>query len=140
VGIIDYLGDHSGFLLDTHAFLWACKQPGRLGEQAYEIIEDIGSRLYLSAISAFEASNKHRLGKLDPTYDSIIESYSHFASQLGVEDLPLTIAHTYLAGEMDWQHRDPFDRLLVAQACLENLAIITDDERIKGHPWVDAIW
>jgi len=140
MGTVNVLGDHKGYLLDTHTFLWALKRPERLGILARRLIEDPGMRLYLSSISAFEVANKHRLGKLDISYACVIENYTRYAQQLGVEDLPLTLAHTYLAGTMEWEHRDPFDRFIVAQASLENLAIITDDVQIKNHTWVDTIW
>jgi len=132
--------DFKGYLLDTHAFLWALKNPKRLGELARRIIENADTRLYLSSISAFEIMNKQRVGKLDPSYESVVENYTQYARRLGVDDLPLTLAHTYLAGSMGWEHKDPFDRLIVAQASLENLAIITDDAQIQVHPWIDTIW
>ncbi|MDR2715539.1 MAG: type II toxin-antitoxin system VapC family toxin, partial [Coriobacteriaceae bacterium] len=111
-----------------------------LGKTAHSIIENPKTRLYLSSISAFETANKFRHAKLDATYESIVKNYTQFAQQLGVEDLPLTLAHTYLAGSMDWSHRDPFDRFIVAQAALENLTVITDDSQIKTHPWIDSVW
>ena len=140
MGSLAALGDHRGYLLDTHTFLWAVKRPERLGKLARSLIEDPDTRLYLSSISAIEAANKHRLGKLDASYTSVIENYTQYAQQLGAEDLPLTLAHAYLAGTLEWGHRDPFDRFIVAQASLENLAIITDDAQIKSHSWVDTIW
>jgi len=133
-------GNHKGYLLDTHTFLWALKNPKRLGELARQILENADTCLYLSSISAFEVMNKQRVGKLDPTYESVVENYTQYARRLGVDDLPLTLAHTYLAGNMEWEHKDPFDRLIVAQASLENLAIITDDAQIQAHPWVDTVW
>jgi len=133
-------GIQRGFLLDTHTFLWAAKCPERLGGQARGILEDIESRLYLSSISAFEIANKFRIGKLDPTYESVLEGYTSFVRQLGIEDLPLTCAHAYLAGTMEWDHRDPFDRFIVAQASLENLVIISNDAQMQAHPWVDVVW
>jgi PIN domain nuclease of toxin-antitoxin system len=132
--------NQKAYLLDTHTFLWALKSPSRLGKRARLLIADKSNRLFLSAISAFEVTNKHRFGKLDPSYESVVENYTTYAKRLGAEDLPLSIAHTYLAGQMDWEHRDPFDRFIVAQASLENLTIITDDTYIKKHPWVDTIW
>ena len=139
-GSIDSIGDHRGYLLDTHSFLWALKKPERLGRIARSVIESTGISLRLSSISAFEISYKHQQGKLEPSYESVVENYTHYAKLLGVEDLCITLAHTYLAGSMDWEHQDPFDRIIVAQASLENLTIITNDSRIQAHPWIDAIW
>ena len=140
MGALSATDSKRGFLLDTHTFLWSVKRPERLGEKARRIIEDNDSRLYLSSICAYETANKSRLGKLDASYESVVENYTYFANRLGVKDLPLTLAHTYLAGSMEWEHRDPFDRFLVAQASLENLMIITDDEQIRNHPWIDTVW
>ncbi len=133
-------GDHKGYLLDTHVFLWALKKPARLGNNARVVLEDKNSVLFLSPISAFELTNKHRLGKLDPSYALIVDSYTLFSKRLGVREMFIETAHSYLAGSMEWEHRDPFDRFLVAQASLENLVIITDDAHIKNHPWVETVW
>ena len=140
MGSLSATEGQNGFLLDTHTFLWAVKRPERLGEKARSIIEDVNATLYLSSISAFETANKSRLGKLDSSYENVVENYTLFEARLGAKDLPLTLAHTYLAGSMDWEHRDPFDRFLVAQASLENLVIITDDEQIRNHPWINTVW
>ena len=137
---IDSMGDHKGYLLDTHTFLWAIKGSERLGSIARLIIESTESVLYLSSISAFEVVNKYRVAKLDPTYEVVVENYTQYARRLGVKDLPLSLAHAYLAGSMEWGHLDPFDRLIVAQASLENLAVITNDVQIQTHPWIDTVW
>jgi PIN domain nuclease of toxin-antitoxin system len=136
----DSFRDHKGYLMDTHTFLWAAKNPKRLGESARSIIENIDTHLFLSSISAFEIVYKKRIGKLDPTYENVVENYTQYARLLGTNDLPLELAHTYLAGSMEWDHRDPLDRFIVAQASLENLIIITDDLQIQAHPWIDAVW
>ena len=128
------------YLLDSHTFLWAVKNPLRLGWTAASIIEDTEAELFLSSISAYEVVYKQRVGKLDATYQNVVENYVHYAHRLGVKDLPLTLAHTYLAGSMEWQHKDPFDRFLVAQASLENLVIVTNDEMIRAHQWVETVW
>jgi PIN domain nuclease of toxin-antitoxin system len=140
MGDVTIKSDHKGYLLDTHTFLWALKNPTRLSEQARTILEDVASNLYLSSISAFEVMNKQRLGKLSSSYRLVTENYTLFAQRLGVRELTLSTAHCYLAGNMEWDHRDPFDRFIVAQASLENLAIITKDIHIAAHPWVETVW
>ena len=129
-----------GYLLDTHTFLWAVKCPERLGEQALSIIEDASTHIYLSPISAYEIANKHRIGKLDSTYGSILENYAFVAGKLGVKSLPLSAEHTLLAGTMEWNQRDPFDRLIVAQASLEKLVILTNDTKIQDCPLANTLW
>ena len=126
-------GNHKGYLLDTHTFLWALKNPKRLGELARQILENADTCLYLSSISAFEVMNKQRVGKLDPTYENVVENYTQYARRLGVDDLPLTLAHTYLAGSMEWEHKDPFDRLLIATAIVEEMTLITVDDNIHKY-------
>ena len=116
------------------------KRPSRLGNLTRAVLEDHGATLYLSSINAYEATIKQRLGRLDSSYDSVIAIYPKLVKQLGALDLPVSLAHTFLAGSMDWDHPDPFDRLLVAQASLENLVVITDDSLVKGHPWIDTVW
>jgi PIN domain nuclease of toxin-antitoxin system len=83
---------------------------------------------------------KHNLRKLDVSYTFVVENYTEVARKLGTIDLPVTLAHAYQAGAMEWPHRDPFDRILAAQAALENLVLITDDAALKNHPWVETLW
>jgi PIN domain nuclease of toxin-antitoxin system len=132
-------GDHQDFLLDSCALLWAAKKPSRLGNIAREIIEDPATRLFLSSISAYELAFKHRLGKLGE-YGFVVENYTEVVRKLGVIDLPITLAHAYQAGQMDWFHRDPFDRVIAAQAASENLVLITNDAVLSSHPWFETVW
>ena len=139
MGRLAFFPDTKGYLLDTHTFLWAVHEPERLGKQALRIMEDITSKLYLSAISAYEVTNKYRNGKLNE-YRFVVENYTEVMRKLGAIELPVTLAHTYQAGHMDWEHRDPFDRILASQAALENLVLITHDEALQTHPWFDTVW
>ncbi|MCL2654717.1 MAG: type II toxin-antitoxin system VapC family toxin [Coriobacteriia bacterium] len=138
MGVLAF-SDVRDYLLDTHTFLWAAHEPERLGKRAREVIEDINSRLYLSAVSAYEVTNKYRNGKLDE-YRFVVDNYTEIARKLGTIELPVTLAHMYQAGQMDWEHRDPFDRILAAQAALENLVIITHDAMLRAHPWFETVW
>jgi PIN domain nuclease of toxin-antitoxin system len=133
-------GDHRGYLLDTHTFLWAVQDTPRLGRLAHAVLEGLDKPLFLSSISAYEVTNKYRIGKLEPRYEFVVENYTEVARRLGVTELPVSTAHSHLAGSMDWSHRDPFDRILLAQAALENLVIITNDAQIKAHNWVETVW
>ncbi|MDR1359205.1 MAG: type II toxin-antitoxin system VapC family toxin [Coriobacteriales bacterium] len=132
-------GDRHDFLLDSCALLWAAKKPSGLGSLARSIIEDPTTRLFLSSISAYELAYKHRLGKLG-AYGFIVENYREVVGKLGVFDLPVTLAHAYLAGQMDWPHPDPFDRVIAAQAALENLVLITSDTALSSNPRLETIW
>ncbi|MDR1088286.1 MAG: type II toxin-antitoxin system VapC family toxin [Coriobacteriales bacterium] len=132
-------GGRRDFLLDSCALLWAAKKPSGLGSSARGIIEDPATRLFLSSISAYEVAFKHRLGKLGE-YGFIAENYTEVVRKLGTIDLPITLAHAYFAGQMAWPHRDPFDRIIAAQAALENLILITNDTALCHHPQLETVW
>ena len=128
-----------GYLLDTHTFLWGVRGSSKLSETALKAIEDISTPLYLSAATAFEIMNKHRIGKL-PEFEDVAENYFDFVKQLDVTELPISQRHAHYAGEFEWEHRDPFDRLLAAQASIENLTLITNDSAFNSLPWVTTLW
>ena len=100
-----------GYLLDTHTFLWAVRGSQNLSDAAKKIILDTHSRIYLSAVSAYEIMNKHRVGKLQG-FDDVVANYFDVVQKLGADELSINTHHTHFAGKFDWAHRDPFDRLL----------------------------
>ncbi|MDR1953518.1 MAG: type II toxin-antitoxin system VapC family toxin [Clostridiales Family XIII bacterium] len=128
-----------GYLLDTHTLLWAVQEDGKLSSRAREIIENLNEKLFLSAISAFEIANKYRIGKL-PNYANVAENYHDIVVKFGVMELPLSSAHAYFAAKLEWNHRDPFDRILAAQASIENLTLITNDAVFASLPWIRTLW
>lgn len=119
------------YLLDTHALLWSLTDPARLGSEARELITARASQLVVSAVSAWEIATKLRLGKL-PQADVLVGAYSRHLDRLGVERLPITEEHALLAGTLGWDHRDPFDRMLAAQAMVESMGLISHD-RVFGE-------
>ena len=127
------------YLLDTHVVLWALTDPARIGRTAREVIENRSARLVVSAVSAWEIATKHRLGKL-PQADVLLGAYSKHLDRLGVIRLQVSEDHAMLAGRLDWNHRDPFDRMLAAQAMVESLVIITGDPAFAGCPGVPTLW
>ena len=127
------------YLLDTHVMLWALTEPTRLGRTARDVIENRSSRLVVSAMSAWEITTKHRLGKL-PQADVLLGAYAKHLDRLGAIRLSVTEDHALLAGRLDWNHRDPFDRMLAAQAMIESLVIITSDPAFAGCPGVPTLW
>ncbi len=127
------------YLLDTHVVLWALTDPARLGRKSREVIENRSSRLVVSAVSAWEIATKHRLGKL-PHADVLLAAYSKHLDRLGVIRLSVAEDHALLAGRLDWNHRDPFDRMLAAQAMVESLVIVTDDPAFADCQGVSALW
>ena len=127
------------YLLDTHVALWALTDPARIGRTARGVIENRSSRLVVSAVSSWEIATTHRLGKL-PQADVLLGAYSKHLDRLGVIRLPVSEDHALLAGRLDWNHRDPFDRMLAAQAMVESLVIITGDPAFAGCPGVPTLW
>lgn len=114
-------------LLDTHTLLWWLGGE-RLDEEAMERIADPSTVVAVSAASIWEAAAKRALGKLD-----IPEPLGRAAIEEGFEPLPVTFDHAELAGGLPRHHRDPFDRMLVAQAQLERLAIVTRDPAFDDY-------
>lgn len=125
-------------LLDTHAFLWWITDDPRLSERARKIIGDGKNRLYLSAASGWEVAIKAALGRLklpDAPERFIPEQLALNA----IETLPVRMSHALHIYSLPRHQRDPFDRLLVAQAQLEKLPILTADTQIARYP-VEVIW
>lgn len=125
-------------LLDTHCWLWALGEPQRLSAQARALIADRGNEIFLSAASAWEISIKHALGKLTLPVDPA-EYVPQRIEASGVSPLPIDVRHALLAGELPAHHRDPFDRLLVAQARLEGLTLMTADALLRPYQ-ADLFW
>jgi len=128
-----------GYLLDTHTFLWAVRGSTNLSDTASKIIEDMNVPVFVSAVSAYEIMNKHRIGKL-PEFDDVAKDYFNFVKKLAVDSLPISEQHTHFAGKFEWTHRDPFDRLLAAQAVTDNLILITNDSVFDELSWIKVLW
>lgn len=93
---------------------------------------------FVSAASVMEIFTKHRLGKL-PEADGLIENWAEIMAAPGYSLLPITNAHAKLAGQMDIDHKDPFDRLLIAQSIIENFALLSN-EKIFDSFGIERIW
>jgi len=119
-------------LLDTHVLLWAALKPQLLPQRLRDRLLDPQHTLLLSAATAWELSIKHHLGKLPEAAPLL--AFTEAAQQLGAQVLSITAAHAVEAGALVWGHRDPFDRMLVAQAQLEGCQLVTLDEHIRGFP------
>jgi len=117
-------------LLDTHAFLWAVLEPGKLTRSARDVLESEATEVIVSAVSAWEIATKYRLGKL-PGAISVMENYAAAIQGLKARQLSITPAHALKAGSYSQSHRDPFDRLLAAQAEIEGLTLVTCDAALE---------
>lgn len=115
-------------LLDTHALLWWLADDPELSREARAAISAPQHIVYVSAASAWEISMKRALGKLRAPGD-----LDTAMAASAFQELPITIAHALAASQLPDKHSDPFDRMLVAQATLENLTLVTRDERIASY-------
>lgn len=113
------------FLLDTHVLLWWLDDSPKLGPRCKELIGDQRNEVFVSAATTWEISIKKALGKLEAPedIDSIVEDE-------GFSKLPISLYHGQLAGSLPVLHRDPFDRMLIAQAQSDGLILLTSDENI----------
>ena len=127
------------YLLDTHTFLWTAHDDAKLSEPAKKALTDTSAQKFVSAVSAYEIMNKYRLGKL-PEYKYVAENYFDILREVGADELPINTRHTHFAGKFEWVHRDPFDRLLAAQAVTDNLILITNDPVFQELSWITVLW
>jgi PIN domain nuclease of toxin-antitoxin system len=118
-------------LLDTHVFLWWCASDRRLAEVERQAIRDGTNDVFLSAASVWEMAIKQQLGRLQ-----VPEPASAAVARLGIERLPVLFEHAEATVLLPRLHRDPFDRLLVAQAKIEGLTLVTRDPLIRSYPGV----
>jgi PIN domain nuclease of toxin-antitoxin system len=125
-------------LLDTHTFLWFLSGDARLSFAAREAISEPTNRVYVSAASVWEISTKHRLGKL-PGFSSIVGDLDAVISAQDFERLSITTKHGQLAGALSIPHKDPFDRMLVAQATEQRMQLVSN-EQIFDQFGVVRLW
>jgi PIN domain nuclease of toxin-antitoxin system len=118
-----------GLLLDTHVLIWSIVSPGKLSHRVREALEVAEADAFVSAASIMEMEIKARAGRLTELavmrarFDQEIESYDY-------RPLPITLRHARLAGSMPGDHKDPFDRLITAQALLEDLTLLSIDDAL----------
>ena len=113
-------------LLDTHALVWWWTDDPRLPQPARGAIADPGNTVIVSAASAWEISTKHRIGKL-PGVAVLVADLDATISEQGFHGLAITVRHGQIAGALPGAHRDPFDRMLIAQAMHETLALVSNE-------------
>jgi PIN domain nuclease of toxin-antitoxin system len=117
-------------LLDTHAFLWAVVEPRLLSAKVRRLLEDPATGTVVSAASAWEIATKFRLGKL-PGATAVVADYPAAINGLQARSLAIQDNHALLAGSLSHDHRDPFDRMLVAQAQIEGLTLVSKDRALR---------
>jgi PIN domain nuclease of toxin-antitoxin system len=121
-------------LLDTHAALWWLADDDQISDEVIRNLTDDTNQVLLSAVVVWEVAIKRSLGKLDAPNDlapNLLDA--------GAQPLPVTIDHAAVLEKLPWYHRDPFDRLLVAQALTEGAAIVSRDEPLSRYG-VPVVW
>jgi len=121
-------------LTDTHAALWLLGEDKRLSSSADQMLTDASNEVMLSAAVVWEVAIKRSLGKLDAP-----DGFAGLLLDAGAVPLAVSIDHARAVRLLPWHHRDPFDRLLVAQAALEDAIIISNDERLHAYD-VPVVW
>lgn len=119
-------------LLDTHILLWAANEPERLSTQAIALLEDPDNELLFSAASLWEVSIKNGLGRDNFKVDARLLRRGLLDN--GYIELPITSAHAVFVESLPAIHKDPFDRILVAQATAEGITLVTADAMVAKYP------
>lgn len=117
-------------LLDTHTLLWLVSSPSNLDSDALTVLSDPDTSVWVTAASAWEIAIKTRLGRLDG--EALLSAWADIIADMSAAELPIESSDAILAGRLPWDHRDPFDRVIVAQALRRNLTIATRDTKIIG--------
>lgn len=122
------------YLLDTHAFIWSLDEPDKLSKEAFGIIEDLDNNIYVSAAVTWEITIKRTKSALDFTGDIVQQIHEQFF-------LPISITHQHARAleQVPRIHHDPFDRIMIAQAIVEDMTLITRDKTIAKYPNVKLL-
>ena len=115
-------------LLDTHTLLWLVSAPSDVDASALAVIADPDTNVWVTAASAWEIAIKTRLGRLDG--EALLSAWADIIAGMRTTELPIESPDAILAGRLPWEHKDPFDRVIVAQALRRNLTIATRDSKI----------
>lgn len=125
-------------LLDTHALIWWLAGDEALSSRAREAIGDEANSVVASAASAMEVATKFRIGKL-PDAAVLAQNFKTIIADQGFSELPISIQHALRAGGMNIAHKDPFDRLLIAQAQVEDMVLVSNEALFDDFA-VNRLW
>jgi PIN domain nuclease of toxin-antitoxin system len=126
------------YLLDTMVWLWSVGPTDRIGQQGLEILSAGGEEIYFSAASMWEIAIKTQSGKID--LPEIPTRYvPKRLTEQGILSLPVTQTHALAVYDLPRHHSDPFDRMIVAQAQIEELTVLTSDRLLEKYP-IDIVW
>jgi PIN domain nuclease of toxin-antitoxin system len=124
-------------LLDTHALVWWLEAKENLSRKAKEIIEDSETVVFVSAATGWELAIKTQIGKFKSP--ELVHGLEREIEKEGFIELPISMEHALLAGSLGSPHKDPFDRLLIAQAQVEKVPIVSNDKMFDGFS-VRRVW
>ncbi len=127
----------SRVLLDTHAVVWWLEGRPKLSRTACDAIEDSENTVFVSAASAWELAIKAKLGKFKSP--QLARHLDHEIEEEGFVELPISIEHALRAGSLGRHHNDPFDRMLIAQAQIERMPIVSKDDLFDQYA-IQRIW
>lgn len=122
-------------LTDTHALIWALGEPSKLPRRVEDKLRDPAVLVYVSAANTWEIAIKSALGKIDADLGEVVEA----VRELGFIELAVTMEHCRRLEQLPSLHRDPFDRILVAQALDEGLTLVTHDDVLEDYP-APVLW
>lgn len=125
-------------LLDTHALIWWLAGDKALSAKARKAMADEDNAIFVSAASAMEVATKFRIGKL-PDAELLAREFEAILVDQGFAELPIALRHARMAGEMNIAHKDPFDRLLIAQAQAEDMVLVSNEAMFDGFA-VKRLW
>ena len=125
-------------LLDTHAFLWWLDGDKRLPVKIRKLLADVHNEILVSAASAWEVTTKYRIGKL-PNAELIAKQFSQCIADQGFTSLSISTRHAEHAGLLSGTHRDPFDRMLIAQSVTERVSLVSNEEIFDAYG-VERLW
>jgi len=126
------------YLIDTHTFLWWITDSSSLSKKAREIIGKAGNDLFWSVASSWEVAIKNKLGRLPlPEVPSVFITSELFKNR--VESIQISNDHAFAAGQLPFHHKDPFDRMLISQAQMEDMVILSSDNVFQQYE-VKTVW
>ena len=126
-------------LLDTHVLLWWWAEPERLPASLLDTLSAPETEIWISAVSAYELAYKHRVGKLGLP-EGLLAGFGAAVTAERWESLSVSLDQCLRAGQLAAEHRDPFDRLLAAQALVENMTLVTVDPAFAGFEGLRTLW
>ncbi len=121
------------YLLDTVVWLWSLNSPERISDEGRRVLERGEEEIYLSAVTPWEISIKMRLGRLDFPGPPV-QHVPRFMAKQGLSPLFVNHSHAMKVYDLPVRHADPFDRMLIAQALIEDLVILTSDRAFREYP------